>query len=76
MNAANKRQKLNPGSQGTPATAVVNSSNSSATGDGANVAETPNVISEGRASPRREVKAAKRRQSRRSKHRTGRTAAV
>ena len=53
VSAGNKRQKVNPGSQDTPPTAVVNSSNSSTTADGANVADRPNVISRGRATPPR-----------------------
>ena len=60
VSAGNKKQKVNPGSQDTPPTAVVNSSNSSTTADGANVADRPNVISRGRATPRRGTKVAER----------------
>ena len=72
VSSGNKRQKVNPRSQDTPPTANVNSSNGSTTADGANVSDRPNVISRGRATPRRGTKVAEMRQSPRSK----RTAAV
>ena len=65
--AATKRQKVNPGSQGIQPTADDNSSNSSTTEGGANVAETSKLPARGRVTPRRQPKATKTRSSPRTK---------